>query len=75
MLGYPQGRQATAGVKYLSNTRVSVLPEGEEWDCPKNCVNLFSDIIHKEVTWYLTEGRSNRFTHTGGNPRDRLWRL
>jgi len=24
-------------------------------ECKKNCVNLFSDIINKEVTWYSTE--------------------
>jgi hypothetical protein len=31
-------------------------------DCKKNCVNLFSDIIHKEVTWYSTELNSKNFS-------------
>jgi hypothetical protein len=30
--------------------------------CTKNCVNLFDDIIHKEVTWYLTEINLKKFS-------------
>lgn len=27
-------------------------------DCKKNCVNLFGDIIHKEVTWFFLQWTS-----------------
>jgi len=39
-------------VKYFMNSIVSLVEE-----CRKNRVNLFDEIIHEEVTWYLTSGR------------------